>query len=154
MAIKIDPGSLVDNKFLGIPYVLGEKTFEGCDCVGLAILYFKSLGVDYEYDDRQGPVLKRWYEHNPARFRDAIAAMGQVVEFANVKKYDCLLFFGEESIMRFPSCLGVMVDDRHFLTATEKDGSFVQMLNLAWKQKFWGAIRLRSVVEKGMSSWD
>ena len=152
--IKIDISNLVDSRFLEIPYILGGKEFAGCDCIGLAILWLKEFGVEYRYDDGHGPVLEHWWEKNPHRFLNAISELGRVIQFSDVKKFDCLLFFGEESWNRFPTCLGIMVDDRHFLTTVEKIGSFVQMLNLEWKQKFWGAIRLGKVVEKGLSSWD
>ncbi len=148
--IQIEPNSLVDKKFIDIPYKIGKKEFDGCDCVGLLILYLQEHGVNYEYDDKMGPVLEHWWESNPRRFLNALAQEGELIQFSDVKKFDCLLFFGEESVNRFPTCLGVMVDARHFLIATEKKGSHVTMLNKFWKGRFWGAIRLRKVMEAGI----
>lgn len=147
MSLKINTESLIDKKFLGIPYVLGGKEFEGADCIGATILYMKSLGVDYEYDDGTGPIMSHWWEHNPRRFLDAFLKMGTPVRFSNLKKYDCLLLFGAEQ-STFPSCVGIMVDDRHFLMSVPERGSFVQMLNMHWKNKMFSAIRLHKISEK------
>ena len=44
---EIEPNSLVDPKFIGVPYKLNGRTFEGSDCIGLAILWLKeTLGVE------------------------------------------------------------------------------------------------------------
>lgn len=145
---KIEEG-LVDSGLLGIPYKLGGKDRSGIDCIGVTVLWLKSQGIDFEYDDRQGPVLANWWERNPRRFMDAILEIGTIVRFNELRKFDCLMLIGNEQAV-FPSCLGVMVDDRHMLTATEERGTFVEMLNLYWKSRFWGAVRLRKVVEMGL----
>lgn len=147
MSIKIDPTTLVDPQFIGIPYVLGGKEFTGADCIGVALLYMKSIGVEYEYDDGMGPVMAHWWEHNPRRFVDAFLAQGKLVRFTQLKKYDCLLLFGAEQ-STFPSCVGIMVDDRHFLMAIPERGSFVAQLDLFWKNKIFSAIRLHKITEK------
>ena len=148
--IKIDPSALVDPKFLNIPYVLGGRTFEGADCIGTAILWLKEQGFEYEYDDKEGPVLAHWWEHKPRRFLDAMRERGEFIRFQELRKYDCLLLvLGNEGV-NFPSCLGVMVDDRHFLVATQERGSFVQQLDIFWRHKFFAGIRLHRVLERGL----
>ncbi len=147
MSVKIDPNTLIDPKFIRIPYVLGGKDFSGADCIGVAILYMRSIGIDYEYDDGMGPIMSHWWEHNPRRFLDAFLSMGTIVRFPQLKKHDCLLLFGAEQ-STFPSCVGIMVDDRHFLMAMPERGSFVSMLNLHWKNKMFSAIRLHKITEK------
>jgi hypothetical protein len=150
MSIQNDPNTLVDPKFIGIPYDLGKRTLEGCDCIGLMIMFMAEHGVQYEYDDKQGPILEHWWESNPRRFLNAISQHGALIQFSDIKKFDILLFFGEESFNRFPTCLGVMIDDRHFLIALEKRGSCVLMLDKIWRGKFWGAIRMHKAVEAGL----
>lgn len=147
MSTKINPDALVPAKFLGIPYKLHSKTFEESDCIGLAILWLKEHGLEYEYDDQKGPIMAHWWETQPRRFLDAFLEMGSVVKLSELRKFDCLLLMGEES-NTFPSCVGIMVDDRHFMCSLPSRGSFIAMLNMHWKQRFWSAIRLHKVVEK------
>lgn len=147
MSIKIDPNTFIDPKFIGIPYLLYGKDFGGADCIGAAILYMRSLGIEYEYDDGMGPVMAHWWEHAPKRFLDAFLGQGSIVKFSNLKKHDCLLLFGDEQ-STFPSCVGIMVDDRHFLMSLPERGSFVTMLNSFWKEKTFSAIRLHKITER------
>lgn len=151
MSMKIDPSTLVDPKFIGIPYALAGKKFDGADCIGICILWLEEQGLHYEYDDRHGPVLQHWWENNPRRFVNAMNELGTIIKFPELKKYDVILFFGDEPVNRFPTMLGVMVDDRHFLTCTEDRGSAVYMLSLTWKNKFFGCLRLHKAVEKGLA---
>lgn len=139
--------SVIDPKYLGVPYVLFGKTLAGADCIGMAIMWLAEQGIQEVYDDNTGPMMAHWWENNPRRFLDAFLARGSVVRFQQLKKYDCLLLIGDEQ-GTFPSCLGIMIDDRHFLTATLKRGSFVAMLDEHWKGKFWSGIRLKSVIER------
>lgn len=147
MSIKIDPTTLVDPKLLGIPYKLHAKTWEESDCIGIAILFMREHGLEYEYDDNKGPIMAKWWETHPRRFLDAFLEMGVVVKFPDLKKFDCLLLMGEEQ-NTFPSCVGIMVDDRHFMCSLPGRGSFVDQLNMYWKSRFWSAIRLHKVTEK------
>ena len=142
-----NPSINYDKKFIGIPYALGGKSFGGADCVGVAILWLKEQGVNLEYDDGMGPVMAHWWEHNPRRFVDAFHQLGNQVKFSELKKYDCLLLIGNEQVL-FPSCLGIMVDDRHFLVSMKETGSFVTMLDLHWKSMFWAGIRLHKITER------
>lgn len=146
MSIKFNPQSLIDKKFLGIPYKLGAKTFDQADCIGVAILWLKEQGIDYQYDDKQGPVMAHWWEHKPRRFLDAFLTIGNIVKFSELRKYDCILLLGDEQ-SSFPSCVGIMIDDRHFLTSLESRGSFIDMMSMYWKSKFWSAVRLHRVSE-------
>ena len=144
---RIDPNTLVDRKFIGVPYILGGSSFEGADCIGLLILWVKdTLGIEYEYDARQGSIMENWWEKNPRRFLDAFLQLGDIVHFHDLRRYDVLMLFGDEQ-SSFPSCLGVMVDDRHFLMTLKERGSFVEQLSLYWKSKFFGAIRMHRIKE-------
>lgn len=148
MSIALDPNNLVDQKFLNIPYVLGKKTLEGCDCIGLCLMYLAENGIDFKYDDKMGPIYEHWWENNPFRLVNAVSEYGTAIYYTLAKKLDLMLFFGEEQVNRFPMCMGVMIDDRHFLMALPDRGSFVQMFNKVWRGKLWGTIRLHKVVEK------
>ncbi len=139
--------SLIDPKFLGIPYKLGGKDCEGADCIGIAILWLREQGVEFDYDDGMGPVMAHWWEHNPRRFLEAFLSLGGILHWPELRKFDCVLLLGDE-VSSYPSCLGIMVDNRHLLLSFEKQGSHVSMLNKHWKERFWGAIRLHKVMEK------
>ena len=82
---------LVDEKFIGIPYLLGAKSFQACDCVGICLLWLKEQGFDYAYDDGYGKIMKHWYQEKPRRFVDAVLQYGSMITWADVKKYDLLL---------------------------------------------------------------
>ena len=148
--MRIDPASLVEPRFMGIPYALGKATFEEADCIGVCLLWLAEKGLKYEYRDKFGPVLAHWWEHRPRRFLDAVLQYGTILKFSEIKKFDVLLLFGGEEVNQFPTMLGVMVDDRHFLTSTEERGSEVFMLNVHWKNKYFGAIRLHKAIEAGL----
>ena len=129
---------------IGIPYRLGGKDRAGADCVGVVTMWLRSRGFKVAYDDGRGPVDTRWWEKSPTRFVEGLLAVGVPVRFQDLRQYDCLLLFGNAQCL-YPSSLAVMVDDRHILSANEERGSFVEMLSQAWKDRFWGGVRLHAV---------
>lgn len=137
-------------KFLNIPYKFGGRGFDGADCVGLLILWFKEQGIHYQYRDKDGPIHMNWYKNHPRRLVEAITQYGVLCRFSDLTKNDVLLITnnGDESI---PICLAVMVDERHILTTNDKQNSFVEMLNLEWKARFWGGLKLTKVTEMAES---
>lgn len=155
MSLRTDPNILVDKKFIGIPYKFhGTKPETGMDCIGLMILYVKeTFGIEMKYDDNRGPIMENWYVDSPGRFVDAFMNHGRALNWASLRKNDVPLFYGETVVNRYPTCLGIMIDDRHFLTTMEDRGSFVSILNEHWKRIFWGGIRLHKFVEAGLSKW-
>lgn|SRR3990167_4286683 len=134
---------LVDQRLIGIPYKIGGKTAAGADCVGVAVMWLRSKGIMVDYKDGKGPISSDWWAKSPRRFMESLLEVGHAIRFQDVKKYDCLLLFGNEQCL-YPSSLAVMVDDRHILTASEARGSFCEILSESWKAKFWGAIRLNA----------
>ena len=137
---------MIDPIFLNIPYKFGGRQFDGADCIGLLILWFKEQGIEYEYKDNEGMIHINWYKNHPRRLVEAMSQYGQLIRFSDLRKNDVLLLTNnsDESI---PICLAVMVDDRHILTTNDKQNSFVQMLNLEWKERFWGGLHLFKVSE-------
>ena len=156
MSVVIDPNGLVDRAFLGVPYKKNGRSLKGADCVGLCMLYLAAHGVNYsDIDSKERGTLQHWYETQPARFVDAFLNMGALVRFADLRKFDVLLFFSSEAVSKFPTGMGIMVDSRHFLgVLREGEESSVRMLNIHWKALFWGAMRLHRVADKGLVSWD
>ena len=114
----------------------------------MCILWLREQGLFYEYEDCNGPVMAHWWEHSPRRFVEALLKVGDSIRLAEAKKYDCFLFcLGDEGGV-FPSCLGVMIDDRHFLISLKERGSFVAMFDEFWRSKHWGTVRLHKAKEK------
>lgn len=145
--IKTDPRSVTENRFLNIPYRLGGKDFDGCDCVGLCVLFLKENGLDYEYDMDKLPALKHWWQYAPSNFMNFILQYGSVIPFNEIQKFDVVMFFGDD-VHRFPSLMTVMVDDRHFLSIVHGETSRVKMLSIEDRDVFWGAIRLHKISER------
>ena len=152
--IKIDCDSLVDSKFLGVPYLelnAGEEDrgFDGTNCMGICVLWLKSKGYDYSLDFRKEKHLRHWWAHQPKRFVNTIMEHGRFIRFSELRKFDVILFFSEsDDSERFPTHMGVMIDDRHYLSSKQEIGSFVRMIDLRDKAKFFGGIRLHKVTEK------
>lgn len=131
------------NDLVGIPYKIGGKDKSGADCIGVAAMWLRSQGIDVQYEDGLGKVTEDWFVRRPRRFIDALTQMGDIIRFVDLKKFDCLLLYGSE-MAAFPSCLAVMIDDRHALSATPERGSFVDILDIKIRERFWGAIRLHA----------
>ena len=139
--------SIVHPALIGIPYKLGGKDMRGADCIGVVTMWLRAEGFDVNYDDGHGPVNVDWWEKSPRRFMEALLEVGSVVRFQDLRKYDLLLLFGNQQCI-YPSSLAVMIDDRHILGSNESRGSFVEMLSMSIKDRFWGAIRLHGAEEK------
>ena len=143
--IKINPDTIIENRFLGIPFKYGGKDFKGADCVGTCILWLRSHGFDYKYDDGKGKVLEHWFESAPSRFVDAVNKYGRLIHFHDLRKFDIILFFAHASVTRFPTGMGVMVDDRHYLSNELGKMSFVRMLDKDARAICFGGLRLHKV---------
>ena len=158
MSYKVDGSKLVPPRFMGIPYKLGGRSFDGADCVGVAMLYLKEHGLDYSGEDLnllERATLEGWYERNPRRFVDRVLQLGKPVPFAEVRRFDLLLFFSPDGVSKFPTGMGIMVDPRHFLGCVRPgEESRVEMLNVIWKSMLWGCLRLHRAVDEGLSQWE
>ena len=144
MSIQINPNSLVDSKFLGIPYKAGSD-FNGCDCMGIIALYLREHGINTDYDISKFDAYKHQWENHPRRFMDLIYQYGNMVRFSELKKFDVVFFLENGSIGNFPSYPGIMVDAGSFLTSYDKVSSYVLNLDITWRNRFWGALRLKGI---------
>lgn len=148
MIIK-DSEKIIDPKFVDVPFVYEGKTLDGTDCIGLTILFLKEHGFDYEYDPKAEPALHHWYLSSMQKFADAMFKYGKVLGFSELKKFDVVMFFGNDGLDRFPVLMGIVIDEgRHFLMNFREHGSHVVMFDEEWKSKFFGGMRLYKVMEK------
>lgn len=144
-----DNENIIDSKFIGVPFKYDGKTLEETDCIGLIVLYLKEHGFDYEYDEKYEPALKHWYETSVQKFAEGMMKYGKVLGFSELRKFDLVMFFGEELSNKFPQILGIVVDEgRHFLMNFPESGSHVVMFDEYWKNRFFGGMRLWKVMEK------
>lgn len=148
--IKTDPTTIIDQKFLGIPYQLGGKSFEGADCMGLLLLWYKEQGIEFEYSESLSNKMKTFWERRPAEFLSVVSKYGSFIPFHEIQKYDFILFFADKREAVFPSYPAVMVDDRYFLSNFDKTVSKITMLDMEWKNRFWGAIKVSQAIEMGV----
>lgn len=148
--IKLDTDKIIDKKFIDIPYKFGHQSFDGADCMGVILLWYREQGIVFDYDEKTARNMKVFWERRPAEFLTLVSGFGSFIPFAEIKKYDFLLFFSDGKDDTFPTFPAVMVDDRHFLSNIDKTGSVLTMLNMDWKNRFWGAIKINKAVEMGL----
>lgn len=147
--IKLD-AEKTHSKFIGIPYQSGGQSFLGADCMGIILLWYKEQGIVFDYDERTARNMKVFWERRPAEFMTLVSSFGSFISFQEIQKYDFLLFFGDGKDDTFPTFPAVMVDDRHFLSDMDKTKSRITMLDIEWKKRFWGAIKINKAIDKGV----
>lgn len=141
---------VIEKKFIDIPYKLGGRSFENADCMGIVILWYMEQGIEFEYNDSIANKMNSFWITRPAEFLSLISTFGEFIPFNQITKYDFLLFYHEKREAVFPTFPAVMVDDRHFLSNFDKTVSRITMIDMDWKQRFWGAIKIKKAVEKGL----
>ena len=148
--IKLDTEKIIDKKFINIPYKFGGQSFDGADCMGIILLWYKEQGIVFDYDESTAKRMKVFWERRPAEFLTLVSQFGSFIPFHEIKKYDFLLFFGDGKDETFPSFPAVMVDDRYFLSNIYRTKSFTKMIDVDWKTRFWGAIKISKAVDMGI----
>lgn len=57
------------NRFIGVPYVFGESSFNGCDCVGLCRLFYREHGWKDNFWDNGEPITEENFALPPTWHR-------------------------------------------------------------------------------------
>ena len=144
MSTKLDLNSLVDPKFLGIPYKLRGRGFDGADCIGLVILWFKAHGYDVG-DSGSEPYAAHWNDEDPQLYLKTLLEYGEFVDFRQVQPNDVLMILNHdedpEKDSKHVESIGVVLDPGHFLVTTQEKGSVVGTFTLHNVRYFVGAIR-------------
>lgn len=119
------------SKYLGIPYLWDGRSFEGVDCYGLLILFYREeLGVEL-FDPKHG--LKGWKEASESGFMAQNAERDwREVPMEEVLPKDVLLLRSSRS-GRADHC-GLVVDRYSFLHAAEGIGSHIAKVALFREQ--------------------
>ncbi|MBI4227669.1 MAG: hypothetical protein HY600_05325 [Candidatus Omnitrophica bacterium] len=139
-----DPNRLVDPQFLGIPYVPRGRGFEGCDCIGLVLLWFREHGYDLGPAGSE-PYTEAWSDEDPQRYLKALLEYGEFVDFRQVQPRDVVMILNHSDDLdqdaRRVDSIGVVIDPGHFLVSTREFGSRVGMFTVQNLRYFVGAIR-------------
>jgi probable lipoprotein NlpC len=132
-----DKISKLVKRYEGIPYVQGGRSLSGLDCLGLAHLFYKDLGIDFP--DGDGKVYTdRWVFEDPNRYLRGVLTVGKEVLNDLLRPLDFVYF----RIGRFISHGGVMVDSKHFIHVLQEQTVHVSELNRRWSRRLVGARRL------------
>ena len=83
----------IDEKFIGIPYKLGGRSFEGADCMGMILLWLSENGIHYDYESGDALRMKKYWETSPGKFADMLSSYGTMIPFPFIKKFDFLILF-------------------------------------------------------------
>jgi len=127
------------NKYADIPYRHFGRDFDGCDCYGLLILYFKTeLGItllDYQYNvDQAGhlddsSLLLQNYHCEWTR-----------ISPEEVKQHDVVLLLNE---LKYPTHCGVMIQRRRFMHCMLDHGIIVSKTS-TWRKAIHSFYRHKS----------
>jgi cell wall-associated NlpC family hydrolase len=127
-------------KYLEIPYVWDGRSFEGADCYGLIVLYFREeLGI--ELWDPLELHLPHWKDAE----RTNVLSLNTEREWVKVKEarlHDVVLIRLGES--KTPNHCGVVISSSQFLHIQGKPGVSTPKLSL-WKPRIAGYYRHRSL---------
>lgn len=144
MSVKIDPDNLVPKEFIGIPYVPKGRGFEGCDCIGLVLLWFKERGYDLGGAGSE-QYAQDWSDEDPQRYLKTLLEYGEFVDFRQVIPNDVLMILNHdgdpEKDSKYVDSIAVVIDPGHFLATTQELGSRVGTFTLQNLRYFVGAIR-------------
>ncbi|NLM37457.1 MAG: C40 family peptidase [Firmicutes bacterium] len=129
----------IARQFLGIPYRHGGRDREGLDCVGLAHLFYRELGIKVPDSDGR-PYPTDWYKKDPERLLQGLLKVGRAVDLKTepLQPLDLVYFRMGGAITH----AGVMVDQRSFLHVLTRKTVEITPLTLAWKRRLQGARRL------------
>ena len=141
MSIQIDANSLVDKKFVGLPWERLGRTEKGVDCIGIVWLYLKANGIDVPDTDGL-PIPKDWKKQDAERMLKGVLKYGDMTTLNRVEKFDIVLFSLSNMTRKMPDHIAVMVSHSHFLHITEYGVSQVQGMDMFWRERLVGAVRL------------
>jgi len=131
-------------EFIGIPYVPKGRSFDGCDCIGLVILWFKEHGYDLG-DAGSESYAEDWSDEDPQRYLQTLLDSGEFVDFRQVQENDVLMILNHdedpEKDSKHVDSIAVVIDPGHYLVSTREFGSRVGTFTIQNLKYFVGAIR-------------
>lgn len=125
------------DKFIGIPFKSGGRDFNGADCWGIAVLFYREyLAVDLpSYSDC-------YFTSDTDRLRELIAQYREGWERISKPQTGDLILF---KLLGSETHIGVYIGNGKFLHATEKAASVVQNLESPeWNRRVSGYFRYKA----------
>ena len=122
--------------YLDIPYVWNGRGFDGCDCYGLVILYFKvELGIEIiDYD--HGRLSDSEFTNSEYLIEHAHEQWIQI-PFEQAQPNDCVLICNRSE---YPNHCGIIVPERRFLHTLHNQGCATSKLS-TWRRRVHGIYR-------------
>ena len=129
----------IARQFLGIPYRHGGRDKNGLDCLGLAYIFYKELGITLPTSDGL-PYTADWYREDPERLWRGLLKIGSPVDLKTelLEPLDLVYFQVGGAITH----AGVMIDRHSFLHVMIGQPVHLTCLNSTWKRHLRGARRL------------
>lgn len=127
---------MMDDKFIGIPFEHNGRDFESIDCIGLAWLYLKEQGIDFDIKDDKR-IVKKWYLEDARRLLKGVEERTNSIIYQDRKPNDIVLFEFEGIV----SHIGVLVTKNKFLHIFENRKSGISDIT-KWKNKLVGIYRV------------
>lgn len=124
----------LDHKFINIPFKSGGRDFDGADCWGVAILFYKEyFGIDLP------SFRNEYYVSDTARLKELIALHREGWERVTKPSVGDLVLF---KVLGQETHIGVYIGNDKFLHALENQSSVVQSLtSLEWSKRIVGYFR-------------
>ncbi len=124
------------SKYVGVPYKLNGRDFDGTDCLGLVWLYLKDQGINFP-DGDELPIDESWQESAEMRFIKGLDTIAQRVDAP--QKNDIVLIH----CFKQSAHIGVMINNQEVLHSPDDSGSQWNSLSNYGKHRILGFWRLR-----------
>lgn len=131
-------------KYLSIPFLLHGRTFEGCDCYGLLMLYFENeLGIVIKDFIGKSTVRTDADRSNNILCLDNSEDEWLPVELDDIRPNDILGFRNKSITINH---VGIVIDPRFFLHTFDSIGCAASKIS-TWRSRLIAAYRHRGLVE-------
>ncbi len=124
------------SKYIGIPYKLNGRDFDGTDCLGLVWLYLRDQDISIP-DGDELPIDETWQENAETRFIEGLDSVAERVE--TPRENDIVLIH----CYKQSAHIGVMLDSQTILHSPDASGSQCNLLSNYGKHRILGFWRLR-----------
>lgn len=129
--------NLINHIYLKIPYKFNGRAFDGVDCWGLVILFYKYhlnkkvIDLENKAENLESYSKDNFFIENYHK---------QWEKVINLKEYDLIFFKNSSNIVNH---CGIYLSNNIFMQATSKHGITFCKINSLWKSKIQGFYRLK-----------
>lgn len=131
-------------RYLSIPFLLHGRTFDGCDCYGMLMLYFQNeLGITIKDFIGKSTVGSSADLTNNTLCLDNSDDEWLPVELDDLRPHDIIGLRNQSITLNHA---GVVIDPRYFLHTLEGSGPAASKIS-TWRSRIVAAYRHRGLVE-------